>query len=110
MKHRESDARVREKEADVARKERLAEIEAQRLNAKTEAERTSQAMDLQGQRAKISQDMVSKATEQRHKERMALTDSAKAQAEAAQTLRHKEQMHQQKLRQDRSKPKNGKQK
>ena len=110
MKQAESDARIREKDAELARKERLAEIEANRLNAKTEAERTSQAMDLQGQRAKISQDMVSKATEQRHKERMALTDSAKAQAEAAQTLRHKEQMHQQKLRQDRSKPKNGKQK
>lgn len=107
MKQKESEAKIREKEADVARKERLAEIEANRLNAKTEAERTSQAMDLQGQRAKLSQDMVSKVTEQRHKERMALTDSAKAQAEAAQTLRHKEQLHEQKMRQDRSKPKNG---
>lgn len=110
MKQAESEARIKEKDADVARKERLAEIQANALNAKTEAERTRQAVDLQGQRAKITQDMVSKATEQRHKERMALTESAKAQADAAQTLRHKEQMHQQKMRQDRSKPKNGKQK
>jgi chaperonin GroES len=107
MKQKESDVKIREKEADIAHKERLAEIKANELNSKTEASRTSQAMDLQGQRAKISQDMVSKTMEQRHKERMALSESAKAQADAEQTLRHKEQMHQQKMRQDRSKPKNG---
>lgn len=107
MKQKESDVKVKEKEADIAHKERLAEIQAAKLNAETEAKRTSQAMDLQGQRAKITQDMVSKATEQRHKERIALTESAKAQADAELTLRHKEQLHQQKMRQDRSKPKNG---
>lgn len=107
MKQKESDVKIKEKTADIAHKERLAEIKAAELNAKTEATRTSQAMDLQGQRAKITQDMVSKATEQRYKERNAQTESAKAQADAELTLRHKEQLHQQKMRQDRSKPQNG---
>ena len=107
MKQKESDVKIKEKEADIAHKERLSEIKASELNAKTEATRTGQAMDLQGQRAKITQDMVSKATEQRFKERMSLTESAKAQADAELTLRHKEQLHQQKMRQDRSKPQNG---
>jgi hypothetical protein len=42
-------------------------------------------------------------------ERKQQTDLALAQANAAQSLRQKEQQHQQKMRQDRSKPKNGKQ-
>jgi hypothetical protein len=107
MKQKESDIKIQEKQADIQHKETLASIKAQELSAKTEATRTSQAMDLQGQRAKIQHDTISKVTDQRHKERMAQTEFAKAQADAALTLQQKEQLHQQKMRQDRSKPKNG---
>jgi hypothetical protein len=97
------------KEADIAAKEKLALIKANAESAKLEARQTEQAMDLQGQRAKMAHDNLGRVTKQRLEERKQQTDLALAQASAAQSLRLKEQQHQQKMRQDRSKPKNGKQ-
>jgi chaperonin GroES len=97
------------KEADIAAKEKLALIKANAEAAKLEARKTEQAMDLQGQRAKMVHDNIGRVTKQRLDERKQQTDLALAQANAAQSLRQKEQQHQQKMRQDRSKPKNGKQ-
>ena len=97
------------KEKDVAAKEKLALIKANAEAAKLEAKKTEQAMDLQGKRAQMVHDNISRVTKQRFEERKQQTDLALAQANADQSLRQKEQQHQQKMRQDRSKPKNGKQ-
>ena len=109
MKQQESQLRMQEKEADMARKEKEALIKAESLNAKLEHDKTKQAMELQGERAKIQHDVISKSTKQRFDERKAQTELTLAQVKASQDVRHREQQHQQKVRQDRSKPKNGKQ-
>lgn len=109
MKQKESEMKLKGMDADIAHKERLAEIKAAEQGAKTEATRTAQAMDAQGKRMAMEHDMVSKATKQRFDERKSQHELAKAQADTALTLSHKEQLHQQKMKQDRSKPQNAKQ-